>query len=251
MPFEADGEQRRRGPRLEVRPSAVLELTWVLNLLQWHSEPTDIQELRDAAPELRAELTELWGDERETLAETSILAERIGALLTDEADTFLDGLERAARLDGAGLELRSESPQVRQATLDRLERLRSDPGLARRHARLLARIWSLVRPDWEQEGRERVSRACREWTARLDQGASVADLFRGRHLVRRTDQQELLTLRDRVVLSPMHFARVGGFVVDMTSFVHVGGPARPEDVDNVRREESEQIATMMKVLSDG
>src|SRR5262245_31336064 len=142
MPFNAD-EGGVRPPQIDVRPSAVLELTWVVSRLHWNSEPTEIEGIRAAAPELRDQLQEVWGDGKGCLPDTSILAERIGALLTDEADTFLDGMERAAQLGGAGLELRSETPDDREATLVRLERLRRDPALTRRYAALLRRIWEL------------------------------------------------------------------------------------------------------------
>jgi DNA-binding transcriptional ArsR family regulator len=251
MPFEVDGDRSRQGERVEVCPSAVLELTWILGLLHWHREPTGLEGLLAAAPALREELVEVVGDDQGCLPDTSILAERIGALLTDEADTFLRGLERAARLDGVGLELRSETPEMREATLDRLERLRREPERARRYADLLTRVWNLVRPEWEEHGREAVLLACGEWTDRLRQGAEIVDLFPGKHVVSRSEQQALLSRRPRAVLSPMHFVKMGGFVVDMTAYLHVGGPARLTDVEHLRRKESEQIATRMKVLADG
>jgi DNA-binding transcriptional ArsR family regulator len=248
MPFNAD-EGGDRPPQVDVRPSAVLELTWVVSRLHWRIEPVEIEGLRVAATELREELQAVWGDGRGCLPDTSILAERIGALLTDEADTFLDGMERAVHLGGAGLELDSESPDDRDATLVRLERLRQDPALTRRYAGLLRRIWELVRPTWEETGREEVLQACADWSRRLHQGATMADLFPNKHLIHRTDQTQLLTRRPRFVLSPMHFVSFGGFVVDMTSYVHLGGPARPAD-EGRRRKESELIAARLKVLSD-
>ena len=138
MPFEVDGERSRMGPRIEVCPSAVLELTWVMNLLWWSEGPEEVPEVRPLAPQLREELLACWGDESKCLPDTSILAERAGALLTDEADSFLDGLERAAGLDGAGLELRSETTEVREATLRRLDRFRREPERTRRYAEVLA-----------------------------------------------------------------------------------------------------------------
>src|SRR3981081_4356848 len=134
MPFEVDSVPERP-VRVEVLPSAVLELTWLLHVLgRKFDEMGGYAWLQPAAPELREELMGLWGDGFGCVSDTSILAERVGGLLTDEADTFLDGLEPAAQLGGAGLELRSESRRDRDATLGRLERLRTEPGLARRYA---------------------------------------------------------------------------------------------------------------------
>src|SRR2546430_10770636 len=98
MPFEADGDQRR-SVQADVRPSSVLELTWLLHLLQWERFD-DIDALRERGPRARRELTAIFDDDHESLPDVSILAERIGALLTDEADTFLDGLVPAARRGG-------------------------------------------------------------------------------------------------------------------------------------------------------
>src|SRR5262249_47585212 len=123
MPFEADGELARRN-RIEVLPSAVLELTWVLHLLEGGQ---DVDGLLGGGRRLREELAATFDDGYESLPDMSVLAERIGALLSDEADTFLNGIERAAQLDGVGLDLRSESEAVREATVARLRRLRADP----------------------------------------------------------------------------------------------------------------------------
>jgi DNA-binding transcriptional ArsR family regulator len=250
MPFEVDADPSRP-VRVDVRPSAVLELTWLL--LALHRKFDDMggyEWLAPAAGSLREEFAGLWDDGFGCLSDLSILAERVDALLSDEADTFLNGLERAARLDGAGLELRSESRQDRDATLARLERLRREPDLARSYAGALRRIWELARPTWEQTGRGVVRQACADWSERLRQGASVTDLLPERHLVRRADLESLLTLRPRIVLTPMWFVSAGGFVVDMTTYVHIGGPARPASDDELRRKESDWVATRMKVLSD-
>ncbi|HXM55956.1 MAG TPA: metalloregulator ArsR/SmtB family transcription factor [Candidatus Dormibacteraeota bacterium] len=249
MPYEADGEQPRAA-LIEVRPSAVLELTWVLHLLEWERY-YGIEELANAAERLRGRLAAALDDGHRSLPDVSILAERIGVLLTDEADSFLRGIERAAQIDGVGLDLRSESADVREATLVRLERLRADPALARRYAAALTDVWDVVRPAWEATGREVVRRVGAEWAERLRKGAGLLDMIPGRHIARRVDQERLLGQRRRVVLTPMYFCQVGGSIVDMTSFVHVGSPARPADGDAHRRTEAELIATRLKVLADG
>jgi DNA-binding transcriptional ArsR family regulator len=49
----------------------------------------------------------------------------------------------------------------------------------------------------------------------------------------------------------MYFVTMGGFLIDMTTYMHLGGPASPADAERVRREESDLIANRLKVLSDG
>jgi DNA-binding transcriptional ArsR family regulator len=249
MPFaiDADGAE---AVRIEVRPSAVLELSWLVYQLEW-GRWESVAGLREEGPALRAELVACAGDGQGCLTDLSILAERMGALLTDDADVFLRGMERAAALGGAGLELRSESPEDRQATLDRLDSLRREPAFARRYREVLSRIWQSVRSEWEGSGREIVLRTCAEWSQRLSQGAGLTDLVPSRHIVHRAEFQRLMAERRRVVVSPMHFSSGGGSLVDMTTFVHMGAPARPADPEELRRKESEVVASRLKVLADG
>lgn len=250
MPFEPDGG-REPIPRLEVRPSAVLELTWAMCRLHWHTKLPEVADLEARAPALREELEACWGDGQGCVPDTSILAERLATLLTDEADTFLRGFDRAVHLDGVGLDLRSETPEVREATLARLERLRRDAALSRRYAALLARVWELLRPAWEETGREAVRRACADWSLRIRQGAGLRDLLTNKHPGHEVAQEPVLRLRPRVVLTPMYFVAMGGFVIDMTTYVHVGGPIDSGNTERLRREESELIANRLRVLADG
>jgi DNA-binding transcriptional ArsR family regulator len=247
-PFDVDSS-RVRGPRVEVRPSAVLELTWALCRLHWHARLPEVLGSQDEAEDLHDELEALWDDG--CLADTSILAERLGANISDEADTFLRGFDQAVEMDGAGLDLRSETPEARQATLSRLERLRRDPAVRRRYRALLVRLWEVMRPTWEETGRDVVRRACADWSQRLRQGADFRELLRGWHPASDTVQEALLRDRPRIVVTPMYFVKVGGFFLDMTTYVHIGGPASATDAERLRRDESELIANRMKVLSDG
>jgi ArsR family transcriptional regulator, arsenate/arsenite/antimonite-responsive transcriptional repressor len=251
--FEEDSEP---GSSIEVRPSAVLELTWLLHLvIHAGHEPVRAsgRAVLAAAADIRAELVALWGeDDCLCLPDTSILAERVGALLTDDLDPFLEGLERAARSDGPPLELRSETPADQQATRERLERLQRDPVLVRRYRDVLARVWDRARDEWEEVGRDRVRRAAGQWAERLDRGAAPLDVLPEKHILRRPQFTHLVEVRPRMVLSPLYFCKLRcGYVIDMTTYVHVGAPAEPGDPERVRREESEEVAARLKVLADG
>lgn len=256
MPFEADGE-RRSARRLEVRPSAVSELAWLQYNLAEDKDILDVPGLdgfRQAAPGLARELADLWGDGFGCLPEVTVLAARIDALLTDEADTFLQGLQRAAYSDAIGLELLSESPEDRDATLARLARLRRDSDSLRRFTSVSSRMWELVREEWETHGRQAVAEACSLWTDRIARGATVRDLLPEVHPLKRPHHEKHLALMERrpaVVISPLYFAAYGGFFIDLTSYVHVGTPAGPIDAERQRRKEAELVAANLKVLSDG
>lgn len=255
-PFEVADE---RSAQVEVSPSAVAELSWLLHLvLRDHPMPEGhrLADLDRAASAVRAEMEALFGSEgvRVYLPDTSVLADRVGALLTDEADTFLDCLEDAARQpDAVPPELRSESAEVREMTRRRLADLRDDPRAVRRYGALLARVWDAARDEWAEQGRVTVRRTCVEWANRLRQGAAMSDLLSRKHILGLPEWglEPLLTRRPRAVLSPIYFSGHGGYVVDLTSFVHIGSPAVPGDVDGLGRAESERVAERLKVLADG
>jgi DNA-binding transcriptional ArsR family regulator len=250
MPFDVEVDERTVA-RVDVRPTAVYELAWLLHTIdtgRWYAGPALGPEI-DAS--LKADLRALFEDSRGCEVDLSILAERVGLLFSEDVDTFLQELPRAIELDNVGLELLSESPEDRQATIDRLQRLRDDPALSRRYHDFLARVWDLAREEWT-EGLPALRLTSRRWTERVERGASVVDLLPEKHILNKMERlTRLLALRRHVVLSPLHFMRHGGFVVDMTSFLHVGTPAGPVDDELVMRKEAEVMAERMKVLADG
>lgn len=256
MPFELDPEQRDGGAQAEVRPSAVQELSWLLyGIIRGYppARERSAAAIVEAGPALRAEALSMLQSDAICLPDLSILAERIGVLNADEADTFLAGFERATQLDGVGLQLLSESPTDKQLTLERLDRLRNDAQLARDYAKLLGRIWDLGRDEWDDVGRETVRRTCAAWADELRKGTPFLDLLPRKHILRNPDRPALSALierRERVVLSPGYFCKPrGGFVIDMATFVHIGGPVEPAQ-DGADRSGSEMVANRLKVLSD-
>src|SRR5215472_11908359 len=248
-----------RSAPVDVSPSAVAELSWLLHLvLRDHPMPEGhrLAELDRVAGDVRTEMRALFGPQGVSvyLPDTSVLADRVGALLNDEADTFLDCLEEAARQpDAVPPELRSETAEVREMTLRRLADLRDDQQAVRRYRAVLARVWDAVRDEWAEQGRVTARRTSAEWAHRLRQGAALSDLLSRKHILGLPEWglEPLLTRRPRVVLSPIYFSSQGGYVVDLTSFVHVGSPAASGDVESLSRAESERVAERLKVLADG
>jgi DNA-binding transcriptional ArsR family regulator len=245
-------------PRIEVHPSATAELLWLQFMLEKHCplppEPA-LAALAPAADQLRMELAAMWPSTRDrrvaALTVLVVLAHRAGALLGEDPGPFLRGMEAVAAGDGP-VELLSEKPEDRQRAIELLQRLREDPALLRRQRRVLARIWELARPEWEARGREAVATAVRTWRERLER-ASVLDVVGGNHILSRCPEvpetmQPLVELRPLTVLSPLHFAAKGGFVIDLTTYLHVGAPASS---DELQRAEAERVADRLKVLSDG
>jgi ArsR family transcriptional regulator, arsenate/arsenite/antimonite-responsive transcriptional repressor len=254
--FEDDGGPAE--PSVEVRPSAVLELSW---LIYMPSSPHKREGARGsaaavaaAADDIQAELRDIWGDEADAdcLPEISILAHRSGTLLADEADSFLDGLDRAARIGEPRPELLSETPEVREATWRRLERMRRDPALVRHYRAVLAHVWDMVRDEWEETGQRVVRRACRQWSDQIARGTPPTELLPEKRLFRSPELPRLIGLRGSLVLSPLYFCSPrGGIVIDTNDYVHVGGPLQSVDGERLLREESDQLAARLKVLADG
>jgi DNA-binding transcriptional ArsR family regulator len=245
-------------PTVEVRPSAVLELSWLIHMpFSPHKREGargSARTVAAAADDIRAELRDVWGDhgDCDCVPDISILAHRSETLLADEADSFLDGLDRAVRVTEPRPELLSETAEVRHATWERLERMRRDPALVRRYRTVLAHVWDLVRDDWEETGQRAVRRACRQWSDQIARGTPPLELLPEKRLFRSPELTQLIGLRSRLVLTPLYFCSPrGGIVIDTTDFVHVGGPMQQVDGERVRREESEQVATRLKVLADG
>lgn len=245
-------------PRVEVHPSATAELLWLQFILEKHRplppEPA-LAALVPVADELRMELAAMWPSTRDrqvvSLIVLVVLAHRAGALLGEDPVPFLRGMETAAAQDGA-LELRSETPEDRQRAIELLHRLREEPGLLRRQRRVLARIWELARPEWEIRGRAAVAATVQTWSERLAR-TGLLEVVGRNHVLRNCPNvpdtmEPLVGLRPLTILSPLYFAAKGGFVIDLTTYLHVGAAAFEDDL---QRTEADRIAGRLKVLSDG
>src|SRR5437660_11645937 len=98
MPMFEEAEDEVPTRSVEVWPSAVLELTWLVHcLLRGHAIANlEAARVSRVADEVRDGPDELWAEHGDCLPDTSVLAERRGALRTHEVGTLPGWPARAA-----------------------------------------------------------------------------------------------------------------------------------------------------------
>jgi len=180
MPVQVES---RQALRIQVAPSAALELMWVLH----NANADHVLEGRFASLEpmrvaLGPALKSFWSDDFRGFTEMVVLAQRSGTLRELDIDAFFARLERAAASVADTPSLLSESPAERVAIGRRLELLRTDAGLRAGYAALLEKVWNSVKTEWESAGRPAVVSAARDWQRRLEQGVSYMELLQRRRL---------------------------------------------------------------------
>jgi DNA-binding transcriptional ArsR family regulator len=188
---------------------------------------------------------EFWGAGEEGFPEILAIAQHRGQLLDLDLDDFLAELPATA-LRTDDLSLASETAEVREMIIGRLDRLRADAGLRRRYLTLLRDLWAAVRPDWDATGKETVARACVVARRRLDAGEQPSDLIPHLselviNLVRRPGTSE-------VVVAPGYFT--GRCVWELPGVILVGLPAEGGGDVAELRARAEGLAQRVKAISD-
>src|SRR5256885_9083812 len=153
MPMISDAAE---APSLRVRPSAPLELMWIVHDCE-ASHPLDgpLASLEDLRARLGERLRNFWGDGVRGFTEAVVLAERGGTLFDLDLDRFFASLDEAVQLDGRP-SLLSEPSGDRRVLHSRLDRLHHDAPLREAYRTLLVEAWQAVREEWETAGRPAV-----------------------------------------------------------------------------------------------
>src|SRR6266513_1064463 len=174
MPMISDGLE---APRVQVRPSAPLELMWIVHDCEAsHELEGPLSSLEELRVGMGAKLRAFWGDGVRGIAEAVVLAERSGTLFDLDLDRFFARLGEAAKVDSRP-SLLSEPASERRLFQARLERLRTDPEVLEAYRDLLAEAWEAVREEWETSGRPAVVKAAGEWNDRLAEGLNYRGLL--------------------------------------------------------------------------
>jgi DNA-binding transcriptional ArsR family regulator len=253
MPLE-DSPDPSESSGIKVRPSAPLELMWVLhNCTAEHVLGGPFAALERTRLELGAEIKSFWPDGIRGFADLVVLSERAGTLFDLDLDGFFSRLDDVAQKPADRATLLSESPEERLAFGVRLERLRTDPDVRRAYRSLLQRVWESVRAEWESTGRKTVMAAAAEWSRRLKEGAPYRELLVRHRLW--DGHPELDELADaaaaagRLVISPgWFFGKI--HAVELGGAVYLGRWVRPKDEDATRRQVAAKVAGKLKVLAD-
>ena len=246
MPIYDDSPRQVTTTR--VAPSAVLELFWLTLRCDGGAAPRShplFDTTNGPMVKLADRTRRFWGAGEEGFPELLVIAHRRGMLLGDSLEAFLADLPASA-LSTADLTLASETPEVRDMIIGRLERLRADAPLRRRYMALVRDLWAAVRSDWETNGLPVVQRACEVARRRLESGEEPADLAprfaeQAMNLVRRPGRRE-------VVVCPGYFT--GKCIWELPGVVLVGLPAgEGGDVAELRAR-AEGLAQRVKALAD-
>jgi DNA-binding transcriptional ArsR family regulator len=253
MPLEESPDASESGG-IKVRPSATLELMWVLhNGTAEHVLGGPMAQLEGIRLELGPEIKAFWSDGVRNYADVVVLSERAGTLFDLDLDGFFSRMDQAAQTTADGATLLSESSDERVAMLARLQRLRADPGVRRAYRSLLHKVWESVRPEWESTGRRVVTEAAADWARRLNEGVSYRELLvRHRLLDGHPDLDEMAdaaAAAGRLVISPgWYFGKI--HAVELDGIVYLGRWVRPKDEDATRRQVAVKVAGRLKVLAD-
>lgn len=258
MPFAQTEPPAGSGFRVTVHSSVAVELEWALAAGQradFRDDHPTLSTLYATDPALRERVGRVWGGDTALdccgFPELLVLAQRMGLLLSDDADALLDGLAAACALplDEDEYPMASETAEDRRAVLTRLERLRGSAALRRDYVALVRDVWEAVRGDWERYGRGAVA---------------VAVEARGEALARGTDWHEVARggcdfgpLLDRcaaglgpdgeVALVPAFFTH-RGLLFDLPGLVVVG--LRPDTTGVEARARTEHLARRLKAMAD-
>ena len=242
-----------RGPVLEARASAALELMWVLHFLEsGHGHEGAFASLEPLRQQFGAQLSRLRSDGlAQNSTELVVLAHSSGTLLDIDLDRFFARIRDTAARQFAIPSLNSERPAEREIVRARLERLRADERLRNGYIKLLSEVWSAVREEWEDRGRPAAVAEAQRWSRALSEGAAYKELLGlSRLWIGRPeldDMTDQAATEGRLVMNPCWF---GGkiHIVELDGVVYVGRGIRHAEPSY--RKMAAEISANVKALAD-
>ena len=253
MPF-TDAPAAPTGPRVSVRSSAAVELSWVLHAAlreDFRRGHHALEATYEANPDLLERAASFWDDGASSALgylEFLVLAHHAQMLFASDADGWINTVSAHAESLPSQLPLRSESEGDRGLVLARLARLRRSARLRASYGSLLNDAWRAVRPTWQQAGRRATEVACATLRDRQARGEPLTELVRGG--CDSSDVHRLvgeLTDHDELAIVPAFFTH-RGLLLDLPGLVLVG--VRPEASDPSARARAEGLARRLKTLAD-
>lgn len=235
------------GPPLDVvGPSAVIELACLICTCSNTNKPPRVQIPSRTADRMAV----FWGDGFGDLGEVVVFAHALDALRDMEVDDFLERLRDPEPFD-LHPPLESETPTERDAIHARLERFMGDRRLRTRYVALLRDLWEVFAPAWADGGRTRAEAAAAAWSARIAAGADPLDLLPERHIARRESFPAMVRQAQRrgeLRLSPTVAGH--GHIVALPGLLSLAAPPAQADPVVARRRGADEIAELLRVLSD-
>ena len=253
---------------IEVRPSAVLELTYAYYFLMRRldrdrdSNLPWVRQLRENPPAGLDGLREVWRTrEMECLGyELFILACGLGYAMDATPDRFLaDFPTLPAKILESIEEIKNPTNREPDADDDSPHRLRrhyevlAEPAAGLEMQEALSALWGFMQPAWEREGLE-VSRAAA--TLLEKEIAATNDLLAAlpaHHFVQFEDSAADLRERQqngRIMVVPLFFASLGGFLLDVGDVQYLGYGVHNESLFQQQQHELSLLAGRLKAFSD-
>jgi DNA-binding transcriptional ArsR family regulator len=250
MPMISEGSEPAR---VEVRPSAPLELMWIAHdATASHELEGPMASLEALRKELGPKLRSFWGDGVRGITEAVVLAQRSGTMFDLDLDRFFARFDEAASAAG-NPSLLSEPASERRFLYTRLERLRMDAPLRAEYKALLRAAWEAVRAEWETAGKPGVLEVAADWESRIERGAAYRALLeRPRIWPGRPELEDLADAAaadGRIVLTPGWFFGLI-HVVEIDGTLYLGRRFRTPDQEGARRLVAKEVAGNMKALAD-
>lgn len=223
-------------------PAAVIELSGLFCEYR-HDGKTLPQDVIQAADTV-------WGDDHVMLTEPVVLAHATGHLLDPTLEPFLERLATPVRFD-APLGLETETPQERELTNRRLDRLARDRRLRANYVAVLRDLWSAIAERWDAGIRDSLTMVGAEWQSRLDGGDDVLQLLPETHICRRFPQYGEMTRtafrEGTLILTPSSTAR---HIIALPGHLSVGAKPEPNDGVAARRRSADEIVKRLRPLAD-
>ena len=232
MPVALEDTPAIDPPRVAVRASLAVELTWALGAA---GNPEHLQQhpalghLYETSPALRHRVATFWEGTGPGLGtcfeEIAVLAHHGGLLFSTDSQVLLSQLDELCASAPDGLRLASEPDADRAALLARLRALRSSAEARRRYVSLVSEVWAGVEGSWQRYGRLAVNNEVSARASALAGGAAwyeVAGPNRWGHTL--VNLVNDLPPDGELAIVPAFFNRRGIFL-DLPGLVLLGVPA--------------------------
>jgi DNA-binding transcriptional ArsR family regulator len=240
-------------PRIQVAPSAPLELMWLMHFIEAGHEHTGVfAPIEPLRVRLGPNLTDVRSDGgRQYSAEVVVLAHRSGTLLDLDLDTFFERFDDAVSDPAPVPSMRSESRDEVILISERISRLRSDRAHRKRYVETLRELWAAVEPEWQRDGRAAVIAESTRWTRALSQGTAYRQLLETSCLWESRPELDPMAdaaaARGSLVLTPCWF---GGkiHILELDGSFYVGRGIRHSEPSD--KDVAAAVSTSIKALSD-
>lgn len=265
LSFSAPLADRRH---VQVRPSAVLELTYAYYFLMKRldrdrdSNLPWVRQLRENPPAGLDGLREVWRTrEMECLGyELFVLACGLGYAIDPDPDRFLaDFPALPARILTSLDDIKGTKDAEEHGDTEAAHRLRrhyevlSEPAAGLEMQAALTALWRFMQPYWEREGHDVSAAAGALLEREIEATGDLLAALPPHHFVQFEEAAAELRERQKsglVMVVPLFFASLGGFHLDVGDVDYLGYGVHSESIFQEQQRELAALAGRLKAFSD-